>query len=52
MTAATREARALYREAIARDPNFALAWARLSYLDAVIAGRKWQAPELTYPEIA
>ncbi|EKS34437.1 alpha/beta fold hydrolase [Afipia broomeae] len=24
----------------------------LSYLDAVIAGRKWQAPELTYPEIA
>jgi TolB-like protein/DNA-binding winged helix-turn-helix (wHTH) protein/Tfp pilus assembly protein PilF len=35
MTAATREARALYREAIARDPNFALAWARLSYLDAV-----------------
>ena len=24
----------------------------LSYLDAVIAGRTWQAPELTYPEIA
>jgi aminoacrylate hydrolase len=24
----------------------------MSYLDAVIAGRKWQAPALTYPEIA
>lgn len=24
----------------------------LSYLDAVVAGRKWQAPVLTYPEIA
>lgn len=24
----------------------------LSYLDAVVAGRKWQAPAVTYPEIA
>lgn len=31
--AATHEARALYRQAIARDPRFALAWARLAYLD-------------------
>jgi TolB-like protein/DNA-binding winged helix-turn-helix (wHTH) protein/thioredoxin-like negative regulator of GroEL len=31
--AATREARALYRQAIGRDPRFTLAWARLAYLD-------------------
>jgi TolB-like protein/DNA-binding winged helix-turn-helix (wHTH) protein/Flp pilus assembly protein TadD len=34
MTDAVREARRLYRSAIARDPGFALAWARLSYLDS------------------
>lgn len=30
------QARALYRQAIARDPNFALAWARLAYLDSLV----------------
>lgn len=31
--AVAAEARALYRQAIERDPRFALAWARLAYLD-------------------
>jgi len=31
--ATAAEARALYRRAIERDPRFALAWARLAYLD-------------------
>jgi TolB-like protein/DNA-binding winged helix-turn-helix (wHTH) protein/Flp pilus assembly protein TadD len=34
MNATAREARALYRQAIERDPQFALAWARLSYLES------------------
>ncbi|MBO9663027.1 winged helix-turn-helix domain-containing protein [Dokdonella sp.] len=35
MAGAAAQARALYRQAIARDPKFALAWARLAYLDSL-----------------
>lgn len=35
MAEAAAQARALYRQAVARDPAFALAWARLSYLDSL-----------------
>ncbi|MBN8480364.1 MAG: winged helix-turn-helix domain-containing protein [Xanthomonadales bacterium] len=34
-TAAATEARRLYRQAIAADPVFALAWARLSYVESL-----------------